>query len=327
MIKIKQKLELENIKLHIIVVEQDKQPTVNNKLPIEVEYIWVKNDGFYNRGWAFNIGFREFNNCNYFFFADNDIIMRDVDIINIFKTCDSYGAVNLYSDIWNTTDLSKHRIKKLIEKFNIDTDEKKDIIKPIAKYLEPQKRPNTCFSGGVMGISHAAMVIINGWDERFRGRGYEDYAFTAKLHLLIPSLHEYTYVAIHIYHPWETNTTREINTSLDREYQEHSFDDYVIHIISTYDKIGLKKKYEEHSLSQIVINPSSIKYLPQHQLQTYLISRLCYYESVSQYVKSWHHKCDQKCIKKIIYLFLAGLHICTKECAPCCCKDINSVES
>jgi len=60
--------------LRIVVIEQDKISTIENVFDNEVEYIFVYNDGFYNRVWVFNVCVKEFPESDYYFFADNDIV-------------------------------------------------------------------------------------------------------------------------------------------------------------------------------------------------------------------------------------------------------------
>ncbi len=78
-------LHCNGIKLSIVVVEQDSKPTINNLLDDCVNYISSYNSGQYNRGWAFNVGFSKFRSADYFFFADNDIILNNNEMINVFK--------------------------------------------------------------------------------------------------------------------------------------------------------------------------------------------------------------------------------------------------
>jgi predicted glycosyltransferase involved in capsule biosynthesis len=104
------------------------------------------------------------------------------------------------------------------------------------------KRKDTCFSGGIMGICKYSMDLLNGWDERFRGRGWEDYAFTAKIELFLYSTHTYVYSALHLWHPYEINTTKLINEKLNREYEQYDFYDY-FDLIHSYIEFGSPIKY------------------------------------------------------------------------------------
>ncbi len=199
LIKLKKILFYEGIQLSIVVVEQDSKPTINNLLSDYVNYIFSYNSGQYNRGWAFNVGFIKFRNADYFYFADNDIILNNEEMINVFKTCFLYSAVNPYSQVFDTK-------SKLFEShITIPTD----LNYIIKNNFINGKREHTCFTGGIVGLSKKAMQIIGGWDERFRGRGWEDYALTSTVKLFLPDLYTYKYNALHFWHPLDINADRE----------------------------------------------------------------------------------------------------------------------
>jgi len=229
---LKSKLKEHNINLVIIIVEQHVIPKFHIEHCVfkQLEYIFLYNDGYYNRGWGFNVGFKKYV-ADYYFFADGDIIMNQHDMIHVFKTCFKYDAVNPYEDIYDST---KEYIKSTGKLELIDLNSSFKGIFP--------KRENTCFSGGIMGICKSSMNLINGWDERFRGRGWEDYAFTTKIKLFIYSTHTYVYSALHLWHPWEINTTKLINQQLNLEYEKYNFYDYY-NLINTYVDFGSPLKY------------------------------------------------------------------------------------
>src|SRR3990167_2600731 len=88
------------IHLTIVVVEQDERPTLAGVLK-GCHYRFLYNCGQYNRGWAFNTVAVEWRNyADYYFFADNDILIPD--LANIFSKCDRYSAVSPYKDIYDT---------------------------------------------------------------------------------------------------------------------------------------------------------------------------------------------------------------------------------
>lgn len=233
LISLKSKLKAYNINLVIIIIEQDIIPKFNIEQDIfnQIEYLFVINSGFYNRGWGFNVGYKNYVS-DYYFFADGDIIINENNMIDVFKTCFKYDAVNPYDDVYDSTQeymlLSNSNFKLI----NLDTNFKCIFT----------KRSNTCFSGGIMGICSYSMGIINGWDERFRGRGWEDYAFTSKVKLFLYSIRTYSYSALHLWHPCEINTTRLINEKLNLEYEKYNFYDY-FKLINTNDEFGSPIKY------------------------------------------------------------------------------------
>lgn len=185
--------------------------------------------------------------------------MNEDDMIDVFKTCFKYDAVNPYEDIYDSTEEYIISTGKLINSDNNFTDllienaimrppflpityiEQSDLNEKSYKSIFP-KRSNTCFSGGIMRICKYSMNLLNGWDERFRGRGWEDYAFTSKIELFLYSTHTYLYSALHLWHPWEINTTRSINENLNSEYEKYNFYDY-LKLIEINDEFGSPIKY------------------------------------------------------------------------------------
>lgn len=273
LIGLKLKLKEHNINLIIIIVEQDVLPklSIDKDIFKQFEYLFIYNCGFYNRGWGFNVGYKNYL-ADYYFFADGDILMKEDSMIDVFKTCFKYDAVNPYKHIYDSTE----EYMKETVKLDLNTDFKR---------VFPERK-NTCFSGGIMGICKYSMDLINGWDERFRGRGWEDYAFTAKIELFLYSKFTYPHSAIHLWHPWEINTTKEINERLSAEYENYSFCDY-LKLINTYAEFGSPIKYASFSSINSAIHK---KY----------ISDCRYY-----YAKKFYNKLFRKYKNnKYVYLYL-----------------------
>lgn len=304
LVTIKSHIKQLNINLNIIIIEQDTSPQIkeicidNNDL----NYLFIYNSGFYNRGWGFNVGYKEFG-ADYYFFADGDILLNIEDLIDVFVSCFYYEAVNPYKHIYDSTEQYVTSVSfnplKLNDDFKLFTE-----------------RTNTCFSGGIMGISENSMNSIRGWDERFRGRGWEDYAFSAKCSLFLYSMHTYPYLALHLWHPFELNTTKTINEKLNYEYEQYGFKDYVSQIENT------------------IVYGSPVKYASIRQndtircLSKYVISNKRYCYAKKQYYHLYNKYNNNN--KKLIYLHLCDqLHqsnyTCMKEsgtknlCSPLIC--------
>ena len=208
--------QIVDVDLQIVVVEQDfmSKLTLPTEIAKEINYIFIHNVGYYNRGWAFNIACND-DDDSYYFFADNDIVMNIKDLIIIFQQCFKYDAINPYAHIYDTSEEFVNNITDIVTIAN-ETD-----------YKMFPERQNTCFSGGIMGMKGSALKKIGGWDERFRGRGWEDYAFTAKLELFLYKIKTFPFNALHLWHPWEINTTKEINQALNIEYESYTYKNYV----------------------------------------------------------------------------------------------------
>lgn len=296
---IKQLLVDDNINLSIVIVEQDKASTLQATIPPYVEYYFVKNDGFYNRGWAFNVGFRIKYTDDYFYFADNDIIINIKNMIYVLKTCFNYEAVNPYKDVYDT----ESTIKDIdVKSFYMREHKLKHLI---AKDLIKGKRTGICFSGGIVGISRTAMVIIAGWDERFRGRGWEDYAMTAKINLFLKNTATYSCKSLHIYHPWEQNSTRQNNFELDNQYINYTVDNYVAAINDQRQFIGIGTKY---SVDSPMIN-DNIK-----------VTDISFEKRIAYALKYYNKLKGKCCCKKNMYHILSGQMVEESPHDKHCCQ-------
>lgn len=249
------------IDLNIIVVEQDTTSKLN--FDQSVSHVFIFNDGFYNRGWAFNVGYRKFNTCDYFFFADNDIILKDHQMLLMFEHCFNFEAVNPYMQIFDTlpeisTLISTTISKKYVDSLNLKHLSEKGL-------LQTKPRSHTCFSGGVCGISRRAFISISGWDERFRGRGWEDYAMTSKINLFCPKTKTFKFSAYHLYHAFETNTTKENNFELFTQYKGYTLKSYIDLIVNENSNFGSGVKYTPD------VKPTKFICVPRHLSECYLL--------------------------------------------------------
>jgi GT2 family glycosyltransferase len=249
----------DNITLLIIVVEQDAfaKLVIPPSLSPHIQQLFIHNNGFYNRGWAFNVGYKLFFG-DYYFFADCDIIMDIEEAITVFETCFEVEAVNPYAHIFDST---KEYVESGSEAINaLGGDAFNPLTWKSPASLGFAERMDTCFSGGIVGISEHAFSTISGWDERFRGRGWEDYAFSAKINLFLYSTRTYDFDALHVWHPFEIHTTREINIKINEEYKGYGFGDYM-RLVEGNNAFGLPTKYSmSQPIQQIPVKISERRY-------------------------------------------------------------------
>lgn len=279
---VKQLLIQHKIVLKIIVVEQDDTPKIEGLYdPSVVRHIFVYNPDLFNRGWGFNVGFKAVR-ANYYFFGDNDIVLEVDDIVNVFLKCFKYEAVKPYSRIFDST---KGYVPETLEKNS-----------EIWRTLFPQRK-NTCFGGGIVGLSRKAVYVVSGWDERFRGRGWEDYAFTAKLRLFLYKKFTFKYDALHLWHEFEDQSIKKLNRELNKEYQKYSVRDYVKQIESNKN-FGSPLKY---STFGITIPEIPFKFVYHERLK----HAIKFYDDIYDWVtKKYHLEKDKR--RLYTYLFLIG---------------------
>lgn len=280
----------------IVVVEQSENPTVKEMLHSDINYIFISNDGFYNRGWGFNVGARAYPKADYYFFADNDIVMSIADMVKVVSDCKDYEAVNPYKAIFDSREQihDSHVLDQFYDgKETVDSLAQKGFIQGQRQY--------TTFSGGIVGVEAKAYFGVSGWDERFRGRGWEDYAFTAKINLFLRNMITMNFNAVHLYHPWETSTTKVITQELDKEYMMYKPYDYIQQIIYSHNVFGNDSKYgkNENRSYESILSPEEVQ-------DRYDLAKRRFLE-VEKIVKAKHDD------EKFIYLNLSDRHDC-RQC-------------
>ncbi len=302
----------EQIKLTIVVVEQDSKPTINHLLNPQIHYIFAYNAGEYNRCWAFNVGFKHYVSADYFYFGDNDIVMKNDDLIDIFHQCHQYSVINPYLVIHDTTSSLFEKVSTL--DFNHET--------PINQYRSGE-REHTCLTGGIVGMSRQLFGQLGGWDERFRGRGWEDYALTAKIRLMVPNdrLHIFKYPAVHLWHPYDMNNSRMINYDLNTEYSYYDANDYFSSQTGNIKEIGCLNKYiHESFITKYTSNETDLKpaivscpHCQNPHISVELINRTnitTTFNQLKQLVMTKHQSIsDQEC-HTLIYNNLCEQHNC-----------------
>jgi hypothetical protein len=318
------------INLIIAIIEQDSKPTLNGLFTAKnTNYLFVKNGGQYNRGWAFNVAFVEYPDADYYFFADNDIILSfQQDAKYIFKHCFEYDVVSPYGIVYDTDEsLFDEQQPFYLQLFN---DEK--YIETLIEKQLLKKREHICLSGGIVGLSKVAMQKISGWDERFRGRGWEDYAMTAKINLCISKekIHIYNTFAIHLWHPWENeNVDRENNRRLNDEYSNYLIKHYLELIINTQKTIGCKYKYQtEQQTNKNNICKHCIAFDnigKRMDLVNSIKNANLTYNNVLLTVTKYH----SNNLVQVVYDTLCGQHYCLKDCkngeiSVSCSSDFTS---
>ena len=273
------------IKLVIIIVEQDDSPKLHLDND-DIIHLFIYNSGEYNRGWAFNVGYFIVR-AGYYFFADNDIILKSDDIISVFKKCFKYDAVNPYNHIYDST-------------CDYMSDPSFDSCKEDIFSCQFPERYHTCFAGGIVGLSYESMYIVAGYDERFRGRGWEDYAFTAKIMLFLRRLHTFEYNAVHLWHPEQSNVSNENNYELNKAYEQYTVHDYIKQIEKSLNTFGSPIKYSY--IDDTSPKPHSIKF------DYSWLSKLAHrrYHDILKNIKMIFRGLDKDKQKKYVYLELSG---------------------
>ncbi|MFN6337629.1 MAG: glycosyltransferase family 2 protein [Cyanobacteriota bacterium] len=154
-----------DVSLECIVIEQDSEIRIKDRLPAWIRYLHQKSDGnynTYNRSAAFNYGA-----CNargrILILHDNDMIIPCSYCRDIVEIVDSgYDAVN---------------IKRFVFYLNQEDTMKALKSSSLRERYCPEYIVQNLEAGGSMGITRRAYFELGGMDERFVGWGGEDNEF------------------------------------------------------------------------------------------------------------------------------------------------------
>lgn len=191
--------------LEIIVVEQDKT-TSDLDIFSSVKYIFLPNDGLYNRSWGFNVGIKHATN-NIVAFADNDLLVPPQALTDSWQTCHYCDTVSPYNSK-KVMDLSPEDTKIFIS------------TKMLPHNPRGQYRPGCNYAGGIVIMKKQAFNKVGGWEERMQGWGGEDSHMLLKLQKLnIGRAELLQYSATHLYHergarPYQNNPRHQDNVRL-----------------------------------------------------------------------------------------------------------------
>jgi len=157
-----------------IVIEQDDAPNLEELVrSLADRYLFARNSGLYNRGWAFNIGARAAADAAYLFFLDADVLLPSGSMERALRRMRSGAkALRPYTE---------------------------------ALFLDPE-------TGGELFVNPMGLCLwiradvyrdIGGHDERFRGWGWEDREFWERLerHAEIERMPDRI---LHMHHPRRT---------------------------------------------------------------------------------------------------------------------------
>lgn len=176
----------------IIIVEQDTEQKLCIDLPPNCKHIFVYNDSFFNKSWAFNIGAKA-SSSDILVFGDCDIIMDFKELLICVNACkNNKGAVDP-------------------KKYVLDTAvNEPDIFNPKRNSI----RGSVVFAGGLFLIHKCQFYFINGWDEDMVGWGGEDDLMTHKIKSLIPNTELIPYKVYHLYHDISIRTPEVYENNL-----------------------------------------------------------------------------------------------------------------
>jgi len=184
-----------DLQLEILVVEQDAIPQFT-AMDSKYHHLFLLNRGIFNKGWAFNVAVKQYQDYDYYAFGDSDLIFPEVaDFAKALMThcCQSQTkAFRPFKECLDTAEMGLIDCQSFAQ-VQSQYDNK-------TLRLTPRKGIN--FAGGLVIISKLIYQLIGGWDEDFEGWGRHDDFMTYKLiklgkcsEVIVPMS------AIHLWHP------------------------------------------------------------------------------------------------------------------------------
>ena len=217
--------------IDVVLVEQDDQPKIDH-LNLPGRYIFAKNNGPYNRAWAFNIALK-YNNNPIIAFGDSDLIMRPEDFVDAVNQLKDYDVVSPYSSVLDLTpEENNYSFSDLIR------------IKRPGRGETDNQKINLC--GGLVIFRTESILKIGGWAENyFVGWGGEDDFQTFKVKKIGLKAKEMPYKCFHFNHKKQDIDEKAYSKMLMTLNQLIQLDEAKLqsHINSTLPKIGMVNKY------------------------------------------------------------------------------------
>lgn len=217
--------------MDIILVEQDSVPRIDH-ITIPGRHVFARNEGPYNRSWAFNIGMR-YNRNPIIAFGDSDIIMEPSQFAESVNQLNDHDVVSPYSSVLDLTqEENGYSFQNLLA-----------ISRP-GRGEDDHQKINLC--GGLVLFRSESVSRVGGWAENyFVGWGGEDDFQTFKVKKLGLKTKEMPYKAYHFWHPKQEIDSTSYHRMLVQLQQLVQLDDAKLqaHISSTLPKIGMLNKY------------------------------------------------------------------------------------
>ncbi len=203
----------------VTVVEQGSFPQLSQPLPHpKCSLVFAYNPGPFNKGWGLNVGARR-SNASVLLFTDADLLIPGMLPRTVEHCMRHTQVVKPYRQV---LDLSPEATGRLLAG-NSDTLQNMAGIASNRQSLG--ESPPLC--GGAFAIRRSAFMKLGGWDERFRGWGAEDDAFSYKIQRARLSTLEFDdAVALHLFHPRSEDRTSDSanyasNLSLLERYHQY----------------------------------------------------------------------------------------------------------
>lgn len=179
----------------VVVVEQDRLPRLAGDLPHPAcRMLFAYNPGPFNKSWGLNVGARAATGP-VMVFSDADVVVDGMLARAIALCRERYHVVKPYRHLVDLTPQETDRVRAGAYDFQPERD----------RHAPPNREAVSevlALCGGMFAIRAEAFARLGGWDERFRGWGGEDDAFTYKVQRArLPTVELDERAALHLWHP------------------------------------------------------------------------------------------------------------------------------
>jgi len=187
--------------IDVVLIEQDTTPTLPRDLPHpRCRVAFAYNPGPFNKSWGLNIGFR-LAPTPWIGFGDADIIVGDTLWPCFQLLAQGMLAAKPYRRLIDLSEDESHRVRA--GDFACVPAREADAMPDREGMGE-----RIVFAGGSIVLRRDVFTAFGGWDERFRGWGGEDDAFTHRIERSRIACTELDSApALHLWHPRPSEAT------------------------------------------------------------------------------------------------------------------------
>ena len=179
----------------------------------DINHIFVKNDGIFNKSWGCNIGAKTAKG-DYLIFNDSDLFLKLNTYHLALKLLNKYDIINPYKTIYYLDEKNSNSFASNNYNFNLNN-------------LISRSYESTVISGGIFLIKKEKYLQLKGFDEDCYGWGIEDGVFDIKIKKSKLSINMINDIVVHTHHIGETKgdnyySYKNMNENIYRKYESMS---------------------------------------------------------------------------------------------------------
>lgn len=209
--------------VEVLLIEQDRHSKISH-LNLRVNHHFIKNEGPFNKNWAFNYGFKRALS-NTIVFGDADFIMNPNELIECLKALETCECVIPTSN-----------------NVNLDYAESVGDINSIFNIKRPGFKSS--MTNGISIFNKNSLIKIGSWNEDFFGTGFGNRFQDMKINKLL-NFKNLQFTGYHLFHHpdgFDANINTH-NSNLFEFYNDNDINKLVQHINATIPRIGISNRY------------------------------------------------------------------------------------